>query len=162
MKSAKKTTYLSRVESGYFSQKWYRRSVSIFGNLLFTGKWMRKAQIIRCLIVEISEGGAVVRVGKSVVPDHAYLVLGRFDVVIGSVVVRREPGAVHLCFVKQLPTDLINRLARLSSPFSTLESLSPMTISEHVNAKPRLSRTPAPPDRQTAKSRHASKHSETL
>ncbi|MBW0368007.1 hypothetical protein [Ensifer adhaerens] len=128
MKPTKRTTYLSRVESEYFSSKWYRRSVTLFCNLLFTGKWMRKAQIVRCLVVEISEGGATVRIGKSLVPDHAYLVFGRFDVVIGSIVVQRDPGHLHLCFVKQLRPDFVNRLARMSSPFSTLESLNLETI----------------------------------
>lgn len=145
MKSTKRTTYLSRVESDYFSRKWYRRSVTLFCNLLFTGKWMRKAQIIRCLIVEISEGGATVRIGKSQIPDHVYLVLGRFDVVIGSIVVQRDPGLLHLCFVKQLRPDFVNRLARMSSPFSTLESLSPKTISVSENVQPMLRLMPPPP-----------------
>lgn len=92
MKPTKRTTYLSRVESDYFSRKWYRRSVTLFCNLLFTGKWMRKTQITRCIIVEISEGGATVRIGKSEIPDNLYLVLGRFDVVVGSIVVQRDPG----------------------------------------------------------------------
>lgn len=146
MKSAKRTTYLSRIESNYFSRKWYRRSVTLFCNLLFTGKWMRKAQIVRCLIVEISEGGATVRMGKLQVPDHVYLVFGRFDVVVGSVVVQRDPGHLHLCFVKQLRPDFVNRLARLSSPFSTLESLSPRTISASEEVQPMLRPMPSPPD----------------
>lgn len=138
MKSTKRTTYLSRVESEYFSRKWYRRSVTLFCNLLFPGKWMRKAQIIRCLIVEISEGGATVRIGKSQVPDHIYLVFGRFDVVVGSVVIQRDPGLLHLCFVKQLRPDFVNRLARINSPFATLESLGPRTISANENVQPML------------------------
>ncbi|CAN7500147.1 hypothetical protein [Neorhizobium sp. LjRoot104] len=144
MKPAKRTTYLSRVESEYFSRNWYRRSVTLFCNLLFTGKWMRKAQIVRCLIVEISEGGATVRIEKSQVPDHLYLVFGRFDLVIGSIVVQRDPGFLHLCFVKQLRPEFVNRLARKSSPFSTLESHSPATISTSENVQPTL-RPPPPP-----------------
>ncbi|GAA4162807.1 hypothetical protein [Shinella granuli] len=54
---------------------------------------MRKTQIIRCLIIELSEGGATVRIGKSQIPDHLYLVIGSFDVVIGSIVVQRDPGS---------------------------------------------------------------------
>ncbi|MBL0370909.1 hypothetical protein JJB09_02600 [Rhizobium sp. KVB221] len=136
MKPTKRTTYLSRVESDYFSRKWYRRSVTLFCNLLFTGKWMRDARIIRCLIVEISEGGATVRIGNSQVPDHLYLVLGRFDVVVGSIVVQRDPGHLHLCFVRQLNPAFVNRLARMTSPFSTLESLTPKTILESENVQP--------------------------
>jgi hypothetical protein len=160
MKPAKRTTYLSRVESDYFSRKWYRRSVTLFCNLLFTGKWMRKAQIIRCLIIEISEGGAAVRIGKSQVPDHLYLVIGSFDVVVGSIVVQRDPGLLHLCFVKQLRPDFVNRLARMNSPFSTLESLIPKTISVSENVQPTL--RPMPPAPYGAQERglgQTSKHS---
>jgi hypothetical protein len=89
---------------------------------------MRKTQIVRCLVVEISEGEATVRIGKSLIPDHAYLVFGKFDVVVGSIVVQRDPGHLHLCFVKPLRPDFVNRLAHMSSPFATLESLNPRTI----------------------------------
>lgn len=125
MKATKRTTYLSRVESDYFSRQWSHRSVTLFCNLLFTGKWMRKAQIVRCLVVEISEGGATVRIGKSLIPDHTYLVFGKFDVVVGSIVVQRDPGHLHLCFVKPLRPDFVNRLAHVNSPFATLERLDP-------------------------------------
>jgi hypothetical protein len=144
VKPTKRTTYLNRVESDYFSRKWYRRNVTLFCNLLFTGQWMRKMQVVRCLVLEISEGGAAVRIGRSQVPDHLYLVFGRFDVVIGGIVVQRDPGLLHLCFVKQLRPDFVNRLARLSSPFSTLESLGPATISSSENMPPKL-RPPPPP-----------------
>ncbi|MBB3318146.1 MULTISPECIES: hypothetical protein [unclassified Rhizobium] len=145
MKATKRTTYLNRVESDYFSRKWYRRSVTLFCNLLFTGKWMRKTQIVRCLVMEISEGGATVRIGKSQIPDHLYLVFGRFDVLVGSIVVERDPGVLHLCFVKELRPDFVNRLARMNSSFSTLESLSPRTISVSENVLPMLRPMPAPP-----------------
>ena len=117
MKHTKRTTYLSRVQSEFFSRKWYCRSVTLFCNLLFTGQWMRKAQIVRCLVVEISEGGATVRIGKSQVPDHLYLVIGRFDILVGSIVVQRDPGHLHICFLKELRPDVVNRLARMTSPF---------------------------------------------
>jgi hypothetical protein len=161
VKPTKRTTYLSRVESDYFSRKWYRRGVTLFCNLLFTGKWMRKAQIIRCLLLEISEGGATVRTGRSQVPDHIYLVFGRFDVVVGSVVIQRDPGLLHLCFVKQLRPDFVNRLARLSSPFSTLESLSPMTISAGENVQPTLRPMPAAPSAQLVRPGRTLKHPKT-
>jgi hypothetical protein len=143
MKPKKRSTYLSRVESEYFSRKWYRRSVTLFCNLLFTGQWMRDTRILRCLIVEISEGGATVRIGNSQVPDHLYLVLGRFDVVVGSIVVQRDPGYLHLCFVRELKPAFVNRLARMTSPFATLESLTPKTILESANVQP--AGRPAPP-----------------
>lgn len=163
MKAAKRTTYLSRVESDYFSRKWYRRSVTLFCNLLFTGKWMRKAQIVRCLIVEISEGGATVRIGKSQVPDHLYLVIGSFDVLVGSIVVQRDPGHLHLCFVKQLRPDFVNWLSRVSSPFSTLESLGPRTISVSENVQPMLRPMPSPPyGAQERGLGHFTKHSKRL
>ncbi|GAA4164362.1 hypothetical protein [Shinella granuli] len=147
MKPTKRTTYLSRVESDYFGRKWYRRSVMLFCNLLFPGRWMRKTQIIRCLIIELSEGGATVRIGKSQIPDHLYLVIGSFDVVIGSIVVQRDPGVLHLCFLKELRPAFVNRLARMESPFSTLESLSPTTISASNNVQPALRPVlPAPYD----------------
>ena len=101
MKDRKRTTYLSRVESNYFSRKWYSRSVTLFCNLLFTGQWMRKAQI----------------------PDHLYLVIGHVDVLVGSIIVHRDPGHLHLCFLKELSPGFVNRLARMTSPFATLESL---------------------------------------
>lgn len=145
MKSTKRTTYLSRVQSDYFSRKWYRRSVTLFCNLLFTGQWMRKAQIVRCLVVEISEGGATVRIGKSQVPDHLYLVIGSFDVLVGSIVVQRDPGHLHLCFLKELKPDFVNRLARMTSPFATLESLGTRTISGNENVQPMLRPMPSPP-----------------
>lgn len=145
MKDRKRTTYLSRVESNYFSRKWYSRSVTLFCNLLFTGQWMRKAQIVRCLVVEISEGGATVRIGKAQIPDHLYLVIGRFDVLVGSIIVHRDPGHLHLCFLKELSPGFVNRLARMTSPFATLESLDPTTISARENVQPMLpSMSPAP------------------
>lgn len=143
MKSNKRKTYLSRVQSDYFTRKWYRRSVTLFCTLLYAGKWMRKAQTIRCLVLEISEGGATVRIGKSEIPDFVYLVFGRFDIVVGSIVVQRDPGHLHLCFIKQLRPDFVNRLSRISSPFATLESLSPITISGCENVQPKL--PPGPP-----------------
>ncbi|SOC47016.1 hypothetical protein SAMN05892877_12615 [Rhizobium subbaraonis] len=163
MKATKRTTYLNRVESDYFSRKWYSRSVTLFCNLLFTGKWMRQTQIVRCLVVEISEGGATVRIGKSQIPDHAYLVFGRFDVVVGSIVVQRDPGHLHLCFVKELRPDFVNRLARMSSPFSTLESLSRRTISVSENVQPMLRPMPSPPyGAQERGLGHSTKHSKRL
>ena len=145
MKHTKRTTYLSRVETDYFSRKWYCRSVTLFCNLLVTGKWIRKAQVIRCLVIEISEGGATVRIGKSQVPDHLYLAIGGFDVLVGSLVVRRDPGLLHLCFVKELKPDFVNRLARLTSPFATLESLDPRPISGSDNVQPALPSVPPAP-----------------
>lgn len=126
--SAKRSTYLSRVESSYFSRKWYRREVRLFCSLLFTTKWMRQAQIQRCLMTDISEGGASLRIGKSKVPDHIYLVLGSFDYVIGGVVVDRQGGTLHVSFVKELTPSFVNRLSRLRSPFATLESLTSKSI----------------------------------
>lgn len=145
MKHTKRTTYLSRVQSEFFSRKWYCRSVTLFCNLLFTGQWMRKAQIVRCLVVEISEGGATVRIGKSQVPDHLYLVIGRFDILVGSIVVQRDPGHLHICFLKELRPDVVNRLARMTSPFATLESLGRSTISGLENVQPTLPPEPAAP-----------------
>ncbi|CAN7753525.1 hypothetical protein [Rhizobium sp. LjRoot258] len=68
-------------------------------------------------MTDISEGGASLRVGKSQVPDHVYLVLGSFDYVIGSVVVDRQGGTLHVCFVKELTPYFVNRLSRMRSPF---------------------------------------------
>ncbi|WP_425416891.1 hypothetical protein [Oricola indica] len=146
MKSKKRTTYLSRIESEYFNRKCYHRRVKLFCNLFFPGKWMRKTQAIRCLIVELSEGGAIVRIGKSQIPDQLYLVIGSFDVVIGSIVVQRGPGVLHLCFLRELRQDFVNRLARMDSPFSTLESLSPRTISASKNVQPMLRPIPSAPN----------------
>lgn len=145
MKHNKRKTYLSRVQSDYFSRKWYCRDVTLFCNLMFTGQWMRKAQIVRCIVVEISEGGATVRIGKTQVPDHLYLVIGRFDILVGSIVVQREPGHLHLCFLKELKPDFVNRLARMTSPFATLESLGRSTISGPENTQPMLRPAPAAP-----------------
>lgn len=143
MKSNIRKTYLSRVQSDYFTRKWYRRSVTLFCTLLFAAKWMRKAQTIRCLVLEISEGGATVRIGKAEIPNFVYLVFGRFDVVVGSIVVQRDPGHLHLCFLKQLRPDFVNRLSRVTSPFATLESLDPITISGGENTQRAL--RPKPP-----------------
>lgn len=145
MTHTKRTTYLSRVQSDYFSRKWYCRSVTLFCNLLFTGQWMRKTQVVRCLVVEISEGGAIVQIGKSQVPNHLYLVIGSFDVIVGCIAVQRDPGQLHLCFLKELRPDFVNRLARLTSPFATLESLSRTTISGFENVQPILRPQPAAP-----------------
>ncbi|KSV66167.1 hypothetical protein N185_32910 [Sinorhizobium sp. GW3] len=124
---------------------------------------MRKMQIVRCLVVEISEGGATVRIGKSLIPDHVYVVFGKFDVVVGSIVVHRDPGILHLCFVKQLRPDFVNRLARMSSPFSTLESLSPRTISVSENVQPLLRPMPSPLYGAKEKGLgHPTKHSKRL
>ncbi|MGZ2381577.1 hypothetical protein HB775_02520 [Rhizobium leguminosarum bv. trifolii] len=135
MKPPKKTTYLTRVESDFYSRKCYRRNISLFCTLLFTGKWMRGARVVRCLVTEISEGGATVLAEKAQVPDHLYLVFGRFDVVVGSIVVERDRGVLQLSFVRQLKPDFVNRLARMASPFSSLESLNPKTISDGENVK---------------------------
>ena len=161
MKSTKRTTYLTRVESDFYSRKWYRRSVMLFCNLLFTGKWMRGARTIRCLILEISEGGATIRAEKSQVPDHLYLIFGRFDVVVGSIVVQRDRGLLHLCFVKQLRPDFVNRLARMTSPFSTLESLNPKAISGGENLRTAPPMLSAPNGAQQGSTDQTSKHSKT-
>lgn len=139
----KRTTYLSRVESDYFSRKWHNRRVTLFCNMLFTGKGIRKPRIMRCFITEISEGGAIARVEKTQIPDHLYLVIGSFDVLIGCSVVRRDPGIVHLCFLKEMKSDFVDRLALMDSAYSTLESLSPRTISAGEYEQPRL--RPVPP-----------------
>lgn len=143
VKHTKRTTYLSRVQSDYFSRRWYCRSVTLFCNLLFTRQWMRKAQIVRCLIVEISEGGATVRIDRSQIPDHLYLVIGSFDILIGSIVVRRDAGLLQLCFLKELTPGFVNRLARLTSPFATLESLGRAPIFAGEDVQPKL--RPMPP-----------------
>ena len=146
MKHIKRTTYLSRVQSDYCSRKWYCRSVTLFCNLLFTGQWLRGAQIIRCLVVEISEGGATLRIGKSQIPDQLYLVIGRFDVLIGSIVVHRDPGHLQLRFLKELRPDFVNRLSRMTSPFATLESLGRTPISACEDMHPKLRPMPPAPD----------------
>jgi hypothetical protein len=146
MKPTKRTNYLNRIGSDQLTPKFYSRAVTLFCTLLFTGQWMRKTQNMRCLVFEISEGGASVRVGKAQVPDHLYFVIGKFDVVVGSIVIEREPGILHLRFVKQLKPDFVNQLARMTSPFATLESLSPRTISASENVQPTLRPMPSPPD----------------
>lgn len=144
MKPRKRSTYLSRVQSNYYSRKWYRREVRLVCNLLFTTKGIRKPQLHRCLITEISEGGALLQVGKLAVPDHLYLVLGKFDFFIGSVVIERNRGSLHLCFVKELAPLFVNRLSRLTSPFATLESMRSKTMS-----------APKPPQERLQLSGHA-------
>ncbi len=159
MKHTKRTTYLSRVQSDYCSRKWYCRSVTLFCNLLYTGQWMRRAQIIRCLVVEISEGGATVRIGKAQIPDHLYLVIGRFDVLVGCIVVQRDPGHLQLCFLKELKPDFVNRLSRMTSPFATLESLGRAPISEGEDMQPKLRpMLPAPPGAREERMGHPTRH----
>lgn len=160
MKHTNRTTYLSRVQSDYCSRKWYCRSVTLFCNLLYTGQWMRGAQIIRCLVVEISEGGATVRIGKAQVPDHLYLVIGRFDVLVGCTVVQRNPGLLQLCFLKELTPDFVNRLSRMTSPFATLESLGRVPISAGQAMQPKLGpMLPAPHGAREARmGRHPTRH----
>jgi hypothetical protein len=136
VKNKKKSTYLSRVESEYFSRNWYRRSIKLLCHVLFTSKKLRKAQFVRCLVVEISEGDATVRIGASQVPDELYLVIGKFEVVVGCIVVQRDLGLLHLRFVKLLKPDLVDRLSRMNPPHSTLESLRPGPISVSENVRP--------------------------
>lgn len=146
VKSAKRTTYLSRVESDSFSKKWHNRRVTLFCNLLFSGKGIRKPRIMRCFITEISEGGAVARIEKTQIPDHLYLVIGSFDVLIGCSVVRRDPGIVHLRFLKELKSNFVDRLALMDSAYATLESLSPGTISAAEYEQPKLRPLPPAPN----------------
>ncbi|TYR30632.1 hypothetical protein FY036_18145 [Mesorhizobium microcysteis] len=136
MTTKKKSTYLSRVESDYFSRNWYRRGARLLCHLLFTSKKLRKAQFARCLVVEISEGDATVRIGATQIPDELYLVIGKFEVVVGCIVVRRDLGLLHLRFVKLLKPELVDRLSRMKPRLPTLESPKPEPISASEGAQP--------------------------
>lgn len=145
MNNKKKSTYLSRVESDYFSRNWVRRRLRLFCHALFTSNKLRKTKFAPCLVVEISEGDATVRIGSPDVRDELYLVIGKFEVVIGCIVVKRDLGLLHLRFVKLLKPDLVDRLSRMNPPPSTLETQKPSPISAGKNAQPRPRAIPSSP-----------------
>ncbi|MCM2500758.1 hypothetical protein, partial [Neorhizobium galegae] len=54
----------------------------------------------------------------------------------------------HLCFVKPLKPEFVNRLARMTSPYSTLERLDPGAISADENLRPTARPMPSAPNAQ--------------
>ena len=121
-----KKHYLNRVPTREERRKWYRRPTDLLVRLLYMAQGIRQTEVRISRIVDLSEGGAKIEAGPSMaIPDHFYIILGEFDFFVGCVVVGRTDGFLHVSFLAEAPTRLINRLSRLTNPEATLERLGP-------------------------------------
>jgi hypothetical protein len=90
---------------------------------------------LRAVVVDISRGGARLRVAAKEVPDHFYIVLGQFEYAIGCVKVRTVVDEISVEFIKEQPLRLIEAFALLSFPMAPYLSLGGL-LKNDVTVKP--------------------------
>lgn len=116
------SNYLSRIRQ-YDRRNWPRREVELLCRVVFTRKYIRRHQVRMCLTVDISEGGARIRVREDDMPDEFYLSVGAHELIIPCVVAARVNGGLGLAFMRELPTPLVDSLSRITQPYMTAEEL---------------------------------------
>lgn len=78
---------------------------------------------LRAVVVDISQGGAKIRIVSNDIPEYFYLVIGMFEYAIGCVVQRKEGSEYAVEFIKEQPLKLVEAFALLSFPMAPLFSL---------------------------------------
>lgn len=122
--TTKSKNYLHNVASDIDRRQWYRRPADLLVRAAYLTRGLRQVATRTCHIVDISEGGAAVEVASEpALPTHFYIVFGDWEYLVGSVVVQRRPGVLHVQFPRGMPTKLVNRLARISDPMRTLTAM---------------------------------------
>lgn len=103
--------------------RWLKRDCCFIVRIVYPKKALQQLQYVSARVVEISEGEAVIQTAFSRLPDHFYIVLGHFEHHIGASVVRREGNEIEVEFLKEQQPKLINILARIEAPLSTIHPM---------------------------------------
>lgn len=119
-------TYLSRIKSDVYRKDWETRKCQFLARIVFPDKETKKITFSTIVILEISEGTAVFHTELDEFPKHFYIAIGKFQHYMGAALAGRAKDNYKIVFIKEQPTKLIDALARIKSPATTLNDLSVM------------------------------------
>jgi hypothetical protein len=119
-------TYLSRIKSDVYRKDWEVRKCQFLARIVFPDKDTKKISFSTITILEISEGTAVFQTELEEFPKHFYIAIGKFQHYIGVALSGRVKENYKVGFIKEQPTKLIDALARIKSPATSLKDLSVM------------------------------------
>lgn len=120
------TNYLSRIaRAGVNQRKWVRRDCNIITGLMYTRNGLRDLQLGQATVLNISEGGAFVRIVSSIVPPHFYLYLGEFQYLIGCSVASSNEAGLGVKFIRELDTGFVDVVGRITDPFEFIGKIRP-------------------------------------
>ena len=104
--------YLTRL-AGEDQRTHKRRPTNTAGTIYYLRRGVRGFTSQPCRMVNISESGCLVAVPlPGQVADHLYLVLDGMQLKISCAAVTRSDAALHLRFTTDMPTELVNKIAR--------------------------------------------------
>ena len=117
------SNYLWKAASANEDRKHHRFKCNAVVRVVFKRSVAHPIVSLRAVIVNISQGGARLRIPTKDVPDYFYLVVGQFEYGIGCVMVRMEGGEFAVEFIKEQPRRIVEAFALLSFPMAPYFSL---------------------------------------
>ena len=130
-----KKNYLWKAASEMERRSHKRFKCNALVHLVYRPVAQRTSQVIRAVIVDISQGGCRLRVAIPELPDFFYLVIGKFEYAIGCAALRREGEEYAVEFIKEQPQRLVEAFAMLSLPMAPLFSLKGLLRNE-IDTRP--------------------------
>lgn len=113
--------YLSRIAPKHERRRFERRKCAFMARALFTTKGNRNIAQYIVLAQDISEVGIRLYTEQAKeIPKHFYLFVGKHQLGIGCIVIGREKDVLRCEFIKEAPTKIVDHLAGVSNPNSTL------------------------------------------
>ncbi len=113
--------YLSRIAPKYERRRFERRKCAFMARILFTTKGNRNIAQYIVLAQDISEVGVRLFTEQAKdIPKHFYLFVGKHQLGMGCIVVGREKDILRCEFIKEQPTKIVDHLAGVTNPNSTL------------------------------------------
>lgn len=104
--------YLTRI-GGEEQRIHKRRNTNRLGNVYYLRRGVRGYTSQPCKMVNISESGCLLVIPvMSQVPEHLYLVLDGFPAKFPCVTIARSEKGLHLRFTSDLPTEVVDTIAR--------------------------------------------------
>ncbi|TPW27138.1 hypothetical protein FJU11_12395 [Pararhizobium mangrovi] len=127
--SQKHPNYLTRLADE--RRQWPRRQTNFAVRIVFTSQGVKKMKAVRASVVNLSEGGAaIISNDLPAIPQHFYIALGKFEVLIPCASLGIRYDVMRLRFVKDQPTVLIDALSAVRFPMALLD---PLAHSDYAN-----------------------------
>ena len=116
--------YLSKIRPKYERRRFERRKCNFMGRVLFTERGTRCITQYIVIALDISEVGIRIHTTYTKeIPRHFYFFVGKYQHGIGCIVVGRDKDILRCEFIKEESTKLVDFLAQVKNPNSTLGEL---------------------------------------
>jgi len=115
--------YLTRIGRLVEQPGWPRRDCNLYVGLLYAEKRIQTIREDKILLLNISEGGAYAYSRIQNPPIYFHIFFGEYQYFISCYLVEYKNNNMHICFLREQPTDFIDILSRLTDPFEFRKQL---------------------------------------